>query len=271
MQGAKGRRKRDVQTQKAAFSAARAKKSPSAVDSNAALPGISLEMPEPFAGRGVAVEAICELVDPWLRHYLQWKCPELRPALQAALEAIDGDEEVTPHLLAPLVEAVCSARQCLMECAACFLSELTGRYEAARDAVARMAGDARSEVRLGAILCLGRRTPRPLALAIVREGLRDGSARVRGKAADWAGRLRLHELLPELEVAAAGEDDAKVKSISELSSKLLRDGRLIEPQPDGSFAVVAYGRNGIASRLVPRRELRWRGLDAIVEELAQRD
>lgn len=215
------------------------------------------------------MESTRERFDPWLRDYLHWRCPELRPAMEATLEAIDCDEAVTSQLLAPLVEAVCSERRSLMECAACFLSELTGRYEAAREAVQRMARDTRSEVRLGAILCLGKVTPRTLALGVVREGLRDSIARVRGKAADWAGRLRLHELLPDLEAAEAGEYDAKVKAIIELSSKLLRDGRLIEPQPDGAFAVVAYSRNGITSRVVPRRELRRRGLDAIVEELAE--
>lgn len=211
-----------------------------------------------------------ELLDPWLWDYLQWKCPELRPAMQATLKAIEREEPITPPLLAPLVEAVATTRRCLLECAACFLSELTGRYEAACDAVARMARDTRSEVRLGAILCLGKRTPRPLVLAVVQQGLRDTSARVRRKAADWAVRLRLHELLPDLQSAARREGDEKAARVMDFALKLLREGRLIEPQPGGTFAVVAYGCDGIVSRLVPRRELRWRGLEAIVAELAGR-
>jgi hypothetical protein len=253
---------------KLSFSAAGSKKIPAAVDSTVPLPGIFLEKPGLSPG-WVSMEATPELFDPWLRDYLQRKCPELRPAMQATLDAIDREERVTPQLIAPLVEAVTTTRRCLLECAACFLSELTGRYEAACDAVARMARDAHSEVRLGAILCLGKRTPRRLAVDILRQGLRDPSARVRGKAADWAGRLRLRELVADLEAAAHAEDDSKTAEVIRFALKLLRDGYLIEPQPGGTFAVVAYGRNGITSRLVPRRELRRRGLDAIVAELGE--
>jgi hypothetical protein len=55
-------------------------------------------------------------------------------------------------------------------------------------------------------MCIGKASPKSFKLKLPRQGLRDKSAKVRLKAADWAGRQRLREVVPDLEFAFAAEE-----------------------------------------------------------------
>src|SRR5205823_314602 len=146
----------------------------------------------------------------------------------------------SPEWLAPIVNAASSSRVPLYENATSLLSELTEHFPAACDAVANMAQATRSRVRFNAILCLGRSTPPSLTLQILRQCLRDKSARVRLKAADWAGRLRLRKIVPDLEEAAARERNANARRTIEFELKLLRDGYILEPGSDEGLMITTF-------------------------------
>jgi hypothetical protein len=195
----------------------------------------------------------------------------LEPALLAAIDAFDSiqrNRRITPELLAPIVEAASSSRGPLFENATRFLGQLTGQFAQACDAVEGMAQNPRSHVRFNAIISLHKSTPLPLTLRILRRGLRDKSARVRAKAADWAGMLRLREIIPDLEEATARERHEETQRTMEFELKLLRDGYILEPGPNDGFNVTTFCRVGITSRWISRSELEQRGVDAVAAEMA---
>lgn len=203
--------------------------------------------------------------------YFRERCPELESPLLDAIDAYDkirGKKRLNPKLLAQIVKAAKSSRRPLYENATDYLGNLTRNHPAARSAVEQMAIDPRSQVRFNAILCLTKSTPRSFTLRILRQGLRDKSARVRRKTADWAGRLRIHELVPVLEEALAIEKNAKAKATIEFELRLLRDGYILEGARDGGFEVTTFSSDGVAGRWVSRSELKRLGIKAIVADLA---
>jgi hypothetical protein len=209
--------------------------------------------------------------EPWLRDTLRRRYPELEPPLVRAIDAFDAIEEkqcITPELLAPIVEAASSSRGALWENATDFLGRLTGQYAEAREAVLAMVQQPHSDVRFNAICCLKKSTPPAMTLQLLRQGLRDKSAKVRWKAADQAGRLRVREIVPELENADAVEKNAKAKEVIGFELKLLRDGYILKRWPDGTLHVTTFTSNGISGHNVSESELQQRGIDAIVAEIA---
>ena len=218
------------------------------------------------------MKSIRDWYEPWLRGYLRKRCPELEPALLAAIDAFDSIQQgksVTPEVLEPIVEAASSSRRPVYENATTLLGKLTEHHAEARAAVGTMANNSRSHVRFNAILCLGKSTPLSFSVPLLKQGLRDKSANVREKAADWAVTLRLRELVPDLEEAAAQEKNAGAAETIEFGLKLLRDGYILEPGPDDGFDVTTFSQHGgIAGRWVRRTELESRGLQAILAELA---
>jgi hypothetical protein len=208
--------------------------------------------------------------EPWLRDYLRKRQPDLEPPLLAAIDAFDtihDENRLDATLLAPIVEAASSSRRPLYDSATSFLGKLTADHALARESVERMAADTRSHVRFNAILCLRKATPIEFTLRLIRQSLRDKSANVRTKAADWAGHLRIRELVPDLEAALAAETNAKAKQTIEFELRLLRDGHILEPARDDGYYVTTYCSDGIASRWVARSELEQRGIQVIIAEV----
>jgi hypothetical protein len=120
--------------------------------------------------------------EPWLRDYLRKRQPDLVPPLLAAIDAFDAiqdENRLYESLLAPIVGAASSSRRPLYENATVFLGKLTTEYALARESVEKMAVDSRSHVRFNAILCLENATPLDFTLRLLRQGLRDKSAKVR--------------------------------------------------------------------------------------------
>ena len=207
--------------------------------------------------------------EPWLSECLRIRYPELEPPLLAAIGAYDSIKrvrQVTPELLEPIVSAASSSRRPLYENASDFLANLTGHFEEARSAVWEMAHHPKSHVRFNAILCVGRTTPPDFVLAVLRHGLVDGSSRVRWKAADWAGRLRLRELVPELEQAVEAETNEKARGTIEFELKLLRDGYIIEEEPDGGYLVTTFVPDGISTMYVSAADLEAKGVEGIIRD-----
>ena len=208
--------------------------------------------------------------EPWLRRW-RARYPELETLLGRAIDAFDAIEErkcVSSELLAPIVEAASGPRTPLWENAIDLLGRLTGQYGEARDAVVAMAQYPRSHVRLNAICCLKKSTPTEMTLQLLREALRDKSARVRWKAADKAVSLRLREIVPELAQADRVEKHGRAKSEISFSLSMLRDGYILERWADGTFQVTTFISNGISGRNVTESELQRRGINAIVAEIA---
>jgi hypothetical protein len=211
--------------------------------------------------------------ETWIRDYLRKRYPELEQPLLAAIDRYDAIGEtakISPDLLKPIVEAASSQRRPLYENVTTLLGQLTEHYQEARDAVAAMSVDSRSLVRFNAILCLGSSTPLAFVLELLRRGLHDKSARVRQKASDWAGRLRLRDVVPDLESALPGERNSKTKETMSFVLRLLRDGYTLELDGDG-FVLCTFRHNGgVTCRFVSRSEAQTRGIDAIVNEMSRK-
>jgi hypothetical protein len=211
-----------------------------------------------------------ELYDSYLCE-LREKHPQDEPVMRAALDAFDAiqaEGKVTQRLLEPIVQAASDSRKMLFEIPVDFLDQLTGSYGEAREAVATMAVDKRSHTRFNAIMCIGKAAPKSFKLELLRQGLRDKSSKVRLKAADWAGRQRLRELVPDLEDALAAEDNDKARATIEFELRLLRDGYILVTERDGTVRVTAFTPNGCGSRWFEQTEIDQRGIKTIVAELA---
>jgi hypothetical protein len=181
------------------------------------------------------------------------------------------DERVTTDLLAPVVDAASDTKTSVARPAYYVLLVLTNYFTAAQQAVARMAQDSRSHVRVWAVLSVGRHAPRALQLQVIGGGLTDRSAQVRRHAANQALTYRLRELLPALEAAAAGVRSAAVRQEIEHCCRLLRDGYFLTPADgDGVDLSVAFEGGGVGSLSVSRVELEARGVEALVSEFQAR-
>jgi len=205
--------------------------------------------------------------------YLRNRFPELAEVLSSA-EArrhAPPDDLVTAELLAPVVAAASDARVSVARNAAWVLWVLTGFFTAAQEAVARMAQDPRAHVRHHAMVSVGKLAPLPLKLEVLGRGLRDRSARVREKAADRARASYVREITPELESAAARERNAAIKRRLERVLGLLRDGYFVSPARGAEVEVVIAVKDGTASYLVSRAELKARGVEALVMDFFAKD
>lgn len=156
----------------------------------------------------------------WLDKYLRPRYPELECALLAAIDAFDQAKvapSFTRPLIQPLIDAARSPRIPLYENATELLRNLAVVHPAAQDAVIEMAGDAQAHVRFNAILCVSTTSPGRFGVGIVQRGLLDRSARVREKAADWASRCKMHELLPDLRRMLSAEPHPGTRACIEYS------------------------------------------------------
>jgi len=182
--------------------------------------------------------SIHDKYDSWFATYLEPRYPELVAPLRAALDAYDRiqrQKRIDSADLQPIVDVARSHRRPLYENASNLLEALTADHREARDAVAEMAKDRKAQVRFNAIICLGRRTPREFCVNLLCQALSDKSARVRQKAADWAQRLDLSEIVPDLERALSNETHAGAKRTIEFGLRLMRDGYILDDRVPIAF------------------------------------
>ena len=167
-----------------------------------------------------------------------------------------------------LVDAACNGRARPADLATTYLALLSPTAAEVRQAVTRMAGDDRWQVRERAVRAAHPRSPREFAEQLVRAGLADPHERVRAVAADRAVSSRLAELVPELERLSRAEGDPRAKQCLQRAVGLLRDGYWLEPDEPGTFRlVVLEGDGATPSTLVTQAELEARGPQALAAEL----
>jgi hypothetical protein len=212
-----------------------------------------------------------ERFEPWVERNLRQRYPELVVPLMAAIDAFDAiweRGERTPDNLDKVVKAASSTRRPLYENASGLMQRLTTKWPEAAVAVLKMSKSPKSHVRFNAILCLGKGSPDDLVDAILRSGLQDKSARVRSKAADWAGRLGNTRLTSELTAASVVEDDAETRSCIDFELRLLRDGYILEKCEEGWFDVtVRMDDGGVCTETVNESRLKSEGIEAIATAL----
>lgn len=138
-------------------------------------------------------------------------------------------------------------------------------------AVIEMMASRKAHVRFNALCCVTRATPVEIADAALQQGLRDKSARVKWKAAQQASALGRRNLTSDMEATLATMSAGKPRDSVESSLRLLRDGYILKPVGDGTFNLtLPTAGGGTSGRSVTERELRERGLDAIMAELRAR-
>ncbi len=208
--------------------------------------------------------------EPYVESVLQRECPEIVGPLMEAVDAFDAFEERgerTQENLDKIIAAVSSDRIPLYENACGFMWRLGGKWPEANAAIVEMSKSPKEHVRFNAIVCLGHRTPSDIVDSVLRSGLLDKSSRVRGKAADSAGRLAAERLIPELEAALAAENDDETRSTIEFELRLSRDGYVLEQLADGSYSVTVRADGGVLGVIIAETRLRAEGIEAIVRGL----
>lgn len=211
-----------------------------------------------------------DIYDSYLRELRETHVEDeslMRRAIEA-FDAIQAGEEASECLLGPIVQAASDSRKKIFDVPVDFLDRLSGKHAAAREAIVQMIDHTKSHVRFNGITCIGKAAPKSFKLKLLRKGLRDSSSKVRSKAADWIGRQRLRELVPDLEDALATEKNADARSTIEFELRLLRDGYILKTESDGTVCVTALTPKGCGSRWFEQIEIDRRGIEAIIAEFA---
>jgi hypothetical protein len=207
-------------------------------------------------------------IERWIEHYLRRRRPELEGRFRAAWDAFRRARR-TGRLrdddLALIAEAARGSEAVLWQNATSWLATLAMKHATAQAEVDAMSRDALARVRIAALGCLGRSSPRPLVTSVVLPALTDKSSRVRRMAADTAGRLGLREALPAMQRQRRVEKDAKARATLAFEIPLLRDG-YIAKKTAGGIDLTVCGRGGVRGGHVSADEVRRQGLDKIVAE-----
>ncbi|WP_409994033.1 HEAT repeat domain-containing protein [Kinneretia aquatilis] len=137
----------------------------------------------------------------------------LEQELLAAIQAIRDRRPATSSVLQATIRAVSSHRVPLYECASTILEDLATFDRTAMDAIVYLSRSTDARVRHNALLCLNTEQPTDRVIEVLSAALSDKSSRVRRKAADWIGRLGLHELLSALENALDSEQHGETRLV----------------------------------------------------------
>lgn len=203
----------------------------------------------------------------FIGEYIRPVRADLEAPLVAALDAMEFGAALPDPLLQSVVEAASSERLPIYELSTTVLGKLAERDRNALEAILKMSKARQSHVRHNALLCLTEEMPIELCVDIVRSALMDKSVRVRRKAADWAGRLKLKAVLPDMEKAEAIEPDEATRNTIGYELRMLRDGYFVEP-PDGgvSYVTVNSPKGGRTTFRAKSSDIEERGIAVIVSE-----
>ncbi len=210
------------------------------------------------------------MYESWIENYLKPRYPELVPILKEALDAyenIESNKSINEADLMKIVEVASSHRGPLYESVTTLLGELSTKYAEACEAIDKMFHSSKAQIRFNALLSLNQNTPNDLCLKIISKGLLDKSTKVKIKAADWAERLNLVEVVPFLESALSSESNEKVKCNFDFSLRLLRDGYILRETDENIFTLSVRHENSLGVRRVTKSELDTKGLEALIEEM----
>jgi hypothetical protein len=151
-----------------------------------------------------------------------------------ALEALDAFDrsanagKLAPADLAAITEAACSRHRRVWDIGTDMLMRVACKWCEGQAATRQILNSAPANARFQITAAITGDLPQPFATEIIRLALHDKSARVRDKAAEACGRLKLKELLPDLERRLTVERDTTVRESLEFFIAMLREGYLLK-------------------------------------------
>lgn len=193
--------------------------------------------------------------------------PNLVAPLLLAIAALESRESVADETLKFILDAAQDKRPSVYEVATAVLGGLAETDERALNAIQSMSRSRTAHIRHNAVLCLTECTPVKACVEVLRSSLIDKSVRVRRKAADCIGRLKLVSLLPALAHATTIETDPETRDLLIYESDILRNGYFIRPAVDGvAFITTNTSKGGRISFGIEYDELKKRDISAIISE-----
>jgi HEAT repeat protein len=139
--------------------------------------------------------------------------PEIVLNLLKAVELIAIQRQPDTTVVNDVVLGVSSHRVPVYETASYVLGDLAVYSSEALQALIELSHSTDSGVRHNALLCLTNEMSQEVVHEMLIRGLRDRSSRVRRKAADWAGRLGCHAVLPAMQEALKVEKKAETRDV----------------------------------------------------------
>lgn len=206
-------------------------------------------------------------LNDFVTQYVRPVLPEHEPDLLLAIKSIDSGQPVSDQVLSTIESSASDHRRNVYETCTYILAQLAVQDVRALAVVAKMAAASTVDARHNAILCLRSENPSAHCESIVRAALNDKTPRVRCKAADWAGRLRLRSVVPDLERAVQQESNKKTREVMCFELELLRDGFVSRQIDDSSTSVTVLTPTGRLSRAYSTKDVEARGFKAILAEI----
>lgn len=140
-------------------------------------------------------------IEKYLQRFVRPKRPDLEASVLDAVDALNSRTPLSDATLAAMVDAVSEKSTSVYEASTQIFGEIAEYDGRALQMIQEMALSEHAHVRHNALLCLTEKTQEQVCLRMIRNGLKDKSSRVRGKAADWAHRLCLRSV--ELDIVNA--------------------------------------------------------------------
>ncbi|MEM7204575.1 MAG: hypothetical protein AAF628_30235 [Planctomycetota bacterium] len=187
--------------------------------------------------------------------------------------AVDGYERavrigvIDERALGAVVELAISDRATARKLGADMLGELAAVSTMAYAAARRLQQSPQAEVRLNALLCLGRAQESGEALfEVLQQALQDRSGRVRRAAAALAIHRGAQALEPQLRDAARAERRDAVRATMLQTADLLGQGWALSDAPGGGHILSVTFERGVLQRRLPAGASQAE-IDRAIEEL----
>jgi len=143
-----------------------------------------------------------------VRRYVKPYRAELEAPLLNAFDALATSRKLPMPTLAKLASGVSDEKASVYETCAEFLGEVAEGDARALNLIIELSQSNRASIRHNALLCLTAKHDPNVVGVVIGRALRDKSARVRRKAADWTQRLGLRTMEGDLVEALSDEKDA---------------------------------------------------------------
>lgn len=154
-----------------------------------------------------------DYVEQFVSRFVRSARPEIEAPLLAVFDALSAGTKISPQLLETLADAASDRRAHVYDISTRFLGEIAVNDKNALVTIQGMTASSHAHVRHNAILCLTSEMDAEVCLEIIRHGLRDKSVLVRRKAADWAQRMLLTTVAPDIRVALKTEANPTVAEV----------------------------------------------------------
>jgi hypothetical protein len=191
--------------------------------------------------RLISVPEIKAAVDEWPD-----KAADTFRDLVAARNAVLGQAQFDPKIVAELARILAKAPKGLVEIASPIVQSLTERFNDARGLITQLAASKRLQGRLAAIYSLSPALDESFLRAILSDLLADRSRKVRQMATDWIARNQKRGLLPLVVKALEKEVDPGLRAYMAREMCLLDKGYFVETKSGKTFVTVmnSAGRAG---------------------------